>query len=100
MPRHRASARAWGTPALARHRPYLALGVLAGAAALASGVMLILPGHASPPAAGGCGPVACAARRAPPPAPPRPPPPPLHPRGGSPVAAHARPRPAAPGAPP
>ena len=71
MPRHRASARLWGTPALARHRLYLALGVLAGAAALASGVMLILPGHASPPAAGGCGLVTCAAWRHTPPAQPR-----------------------------
>jgi hypothetical protein len=60
VPRHRASARGWWTHALARHQLYLALGAVAGAAALASGVMLILPGHAaSPPAAGRCGLVTC-----------------------------------------
>jgi len=63
VPQHRATARVWRTRALARHQPYLALGALAGAAALASGVMLILPGHAAQPAARGCGLVTCATWR-------------------------------------
>jgi hypothetical protein len=59
VPRHQASAHAWWTHALARPQPYLALGAVAGAAALASAVLLILPSHASPPAAARCGLVTC-----------------------------------------
>jgi len=59
VPRHQASAHAWWTHALARPQPYLALGAIAGAAALASAVMLILPSHTPPPAAARCGLVTC-----------------------------------------
>ena len=63
VPQHRASARVWRTRLPVRRQLYLALGAVAGAAALASGVLLILPGHAAPPAAHGCGLVNCATWR-------------------------------------
>lgn len=61
-PQHRATVRArWMLP-LARHPWHAAIAAMAGAAALASGAILLLPGPATRPAAGGCGLVTCTAR--------------------------------------
>jgi hypothetical protein len=61
-PQHRATVRPrWMRP-LARHRWHAAIAGMAGAAALASGAILLLPGPATRPAAGGCGLVTCTAR--------------------------------------
>lgn len=61
-PQHRATVRLRWMRRLARHRWHAAIAGTAGALALASGAILLLPGPATRPAADGCGLVTCTAR--------------------------------------
>ena len=59
--RHRTGGRGQWLGARARHQWYTALGVVVGAAALASAALFIVPGHAAHPVTRGRGPGTCTA---------------------------------------